>query len=193
MRKPSKGFTLIEVLVVLGIITVVGTLLLVIIVNSTGLFLKQSSKIEQGRGLNDVLSSIRNNIKAAQSIASSYPEGPSPEYSSGANQLVLKLASIDSLGNIIPGEFDYFVFFQDQIKVRFKIFPNGLSSRVLLDQILLTNADSLEFSYYDLANPPQEVAPTSASKIKITLSLKQKSGQDYEQSIATSEANLRND
>ena len=193
MRKPSKGFTLIEVLVVLGIITVVGTLLLVIIVNSTGLFLKQSSKIEQGRGLNDVLSSIRNNIKAAQSIASSYPEGPSPEYSSGANQLVLKLASIDSLGNIIPGEFDYFVFFQDQIKVRFKIFPNGLSSRVLLDQILLTNADSLEFSYYDLANPPQEVAPTSASKIKITLSLKQKSGQEYEQSIATSEANLRND
>lgn len=189
----AMGLTLIEVLVVLGIVTVAGTLLLVIMVNSMGLFLKQSSKIEQGLGLNDVLSNLRNNIKAASSIAPSYPEGPSPQFNSGANQLVLKLASTDSFGDIISGKFDYFVFYKDQTKVRFKVFPDSISSRVSLDQILLTNAELLEFKYLNLNDPPQEVAPTAASKIKITLLLKQKSGQEYEQAVATTEANLRND
>lgn len=191
--KNGRGLTLIEMLVALGIVMVAGTLLLVIIVNSTGLFLKQSSKIEQGVGINDVLATLRNNIKAAQSIASGYPEGPSPEYSSSSDQLVLKLASVDSSGNIIAGKFDYFVFYKDQTTVRFKIFPDAASSRVFLDRIFLTNADALGFNYFNSANPPQEVAPTSASKIKITLSLKQKSGQEYERTVATTEANLRND
>lgn len=193
MNQWKKGFTLVEVLVAMGIASVVGVLLLVIIVNSTGLFYKQSSTIEQGLGINDVLTNIRSNVRQAKSIAASYPEDQNPQFTTGNNQLVLKLASIDSLGNIIADSFDYFVYFLDQTKLRFKVFPAVISTRKSVDQIFVTNADSLEFKYLDLANPSQEVTPTSASKVKITLSLKQKSGADFEKSIATSEANLRND
>ncbi len=188
-----KGLTLVEVLISMGIAVVVGGLLFVIIVNSTGLFYKQSSTIEQGIGTNDALSVIRNSIKEAQSIAVNYPETLPFTYTTGGAQLVLKLASLDLSGNIIVDSFDYFVFYLDQTKLRFKVFPNVLSQRKSRDQILSTNAKSLEIKYYNLANPPAEVTPVSAAKIKITLSLEQKSGQVMEKSVATTEANLRND
>lgn len=177
----------------MGIAVVVSGFLLVIIVNSTGLFYKQSSTIEQGISANDALSAVKNSIKEAQSISANYPEIQPFTYTTGQTQLILKLASLDLSGNIIADTFDYFVFFLDQAKLRFQVFPNALSQRKSRDQILSTNAENLEFKYYNSANPASEVTPVSAAKVKITLSLKQKSGQVTERSIATTEANLRND
>lgn len=194
-----KGFTLIEVLIVMGISSVVGVLLLVIIFNSTGLFYQQSSKLSQGLGSNDALSKIRSTIRESSAIAVSYTAG-STTYTSSSSQLVLKVGSINATGNLISEVFDYFVFFSDpsagsgQVVLRFKSFLDSQSvGRKPADQILSLNVDSILFQYYDLAIPPQEVTPTSASKIKITLFLKQKSGANYETSVASSEANLRND
>lgn len=189
----KSGLTLIEVLIAMGIASVVGALLLVIMFNSAGLFYQQSSKVGQGLGLNDALSQIRSSIRQSSAIASSYTDG-STIYTSSATQLVLKVASIDASGNLVPDTFDYFVFFKDETKLRFKSFLAPQSNgRKASDRILSLNVENVLFQYYDLANPPQEVAPTSASNIKMTLTLKQKSGANYETSIATSEANLRND
>lgn len=176
-----KGLTLVEVLIAMGIATVVGALLLVIIVNSTGLFLQQSSKIEQGVGTNDALSAVRNSVKEASSIASDYP----PNFTTSSTQLVLKLTSVDASGNLIPDSFDYFAFFKDQSNFILQSFPDPLSSRKSQDRILLTGLESLEFKYYNLANPPAEVPPVSAAKVKITLFSRE--------NTATTEANLRND
>lgn len=180
-----KGLTLVEVLIAMGIATVVGGLLLVIIVNSTGLFLKQSSKIEQGVGANDALSTVRNSIKEARSIAVGYPETEPFTFATGQTQLALKVPSHDASGNIIADTFDYFVFFLDQTKLRFKVFPDILSKRKSQDQIFSTGVENLEFKYYNLANPPAEVPPVSAAKVKITLFSRE--------NTATTEANLRND
>lgn len=188
----KSGLTLIEVLIAMGIASVIGALLLIIIVESGGLFYQQSSKVGQGLGSNDALSQIRSAIKESSAITSSYIDG-SRTYTSSSTQLVLKLGSIDSSGNLISDTFDYFVFFADMNKLRFKSFTDVQSLRRAADQILSLNVDSILFQYYDLANPPQEVAPTQASKTKITLTLRQKSGANIEMSIATSEANLRND
>lgn len=186
----KRGLTLVEVLIAMGIATIVGGLLLVIMVNSAGLFYKQSSKVEQGLGINDALGKIRESVKQASSVASSYTSG-STTYTSGASQLVLKVPAIDSAGNIISDTFDHYVFYKDEAKLRFKIFPDLTSIRKSADQIFSTNADSLLFQYYDSLS--SEVTPSSAVKVKITLSLRQKAGADYETNIATSEANLRND
>ncbi len=43
-----KGFTLLELLVAMGIATVAGVLLVVIIVNSAGLYSNQSPKFRRG-------------------------------------------------------------------------------------------------------------------------------------------------
>lgn len=187
-----KGVTLVEALLTLGIAVVVGALLLVIIVNTSGLFYQQSSKLEQGLSLNDALSEIRKSIRTSQAVAATYPAAGSPTYTSGATQLVLKIPSIDSSGNIISTS-DYFVFLKDTDKLRFRTFPDSQSSRKAQDQIFTTKLDSLIFEYFDAQVPPQQVQPNLAVKIKISLSLRQKAGVGFETNVATAEANLRND
>lgn len=186
-----KGLTLVEVLIAMGIASAVGALLLVVIVNSAGLFYKESSKLSQGVDINASLNKFKDSVKGANSIAVSYQDG-SITYVSGSSQLVLQVPSINESG-AIPETFDYYVFFLDQNFLKFKSFPNDQSIRFSSDQILSSNVDSLVFIYYDSQSPPQETAPQNSSKIKMTLVLRQKSGADFEHSIATSEASLRND
>lgn len=189
-----KGFSLIEAILAVVITSVVGTLLLVIIVNSAGLFYKESSKVGQGIGVNNALSQISQNIKNSTGVLASYTSG-SEAYTSNSTQLVLKIPSVDTNNNIITNTFDYFVFFLDLDKLRFKSFPDTTapSSRKPADQILSLNVKSLLIQYFNSANPPQEVAPTVATKIRITLTLRQKAGASFETHTATSEASLRND
>lgn len=188
----QRGLTLVEVLISFSIAVAVGGLLLITLVNSSGLFYKQSSTVSIGLNTNDALAKVRQSIKESNRVAALYTSG-SETYTSGATQIVLQVPSLNFENNIIVGVFDYFVFFQDQTKLRFKIFPDPLSSRRTQDQIFSTNVDNLVFKYLNSANPPVEITPITATKVRITLALKQRSGATYESNIATSEANLRND
>ncbi|MDD5416005.1 MAG: prepilin-type N-terminal cleavage/methylation domain-containing protein [Candidatus Daviesbacteria bacterium] len=188
----EKGLTLIEVLVAMGIAATAGALLLVIIVNSAGLFTEQSSKVQEGLNSNDTLSALRRDIKQASAVAPSYTDGLTT-YSSNASQLVLKVSSIDDAGNIIDNIFDYFILYLDQKAVHLKIFPDAVSSRKALDRVFATNVDNLKFQYLDSANPPVEVISASAAKVRVTLTLNTKIGTGFTTSTATTEANLRND
>ena len=188
----QAGFTLLELVITMGLVSVVGLLLVVIIVNSTGVFYKESSKLSQGLNSNDALSSIRGDIKQSNGVVATYTDG-STTYTSGTTQLILKLSSIDSSNNLISNTYAYFVYFLDQKKLRLKSFPDPASVRKKQDQIFSTIVDSVLFQYFNLSNPPLEVSPTTASKVKITITLKEKSGAGYETRTATSEATLRND
>ncbi len=188
----GKGLTLMEVLIAMGLAVATGTLLLSIMINSAGFFYKQSSKLQEGLNINDALSKVRQSTRLSSGVVSTYTSG-GITYTSSATQIVLKVPALDNLGNVIANTFDYIVFFQDQTKLRYKLFPDAQSSRKSQDQIFSTSVDSLTFKYLDSQNPPNEVTPVSATKVRIILSLKQKNGQTIETNTATSEAALRND
>lgn len=189
----ANGFTLVEVLVSMGIATVVASLLVVIIANSAGLFYKQSAKVGQGVGVNDALSKFRETVKEANSIAAGYPKATPYTYTTSPTQIVLTIPAIDNLGNIISDVFDYYVFTKQEDKLKFMVFPDIQSFRKSADWILSSNVKEVLFQYFNSQNPPGEVAPTTATRVKMVITLRQKSGADFEQSIATSEASLRND
>ncbi len=195
MRKlqiDQYGLTFVEALVALAISAVIGGLLVALIVNSAGLFYKESSKLQGGLDINDSLSKVRESIKEANSVATSYVDGLTT-YTSSQTQLVLKLPSQDSSGNIIQNTYDHYVYFKDQNYLRFKIFPDAASVIKMQDQILTNTLDSIKFQYFDLAIPPQEVVPSTASKVRVSLTLKKRVGLSFETNIATSEVLLRND
>lgn len=187
----QMGLTLIELLISLSIAILAGILLLTVMVNTLGLFYKESSTLTQGLSINDALSKIRSAVKQSSAVTSSFISGVT--YTSSATQLILKIASIDSSNNLIANTFDYFVFFLDEGKLRFKTFPDVSSSRDPQDQIFSTNVKSLEFKYLDLQSPSNEVVSGTASKVRISIILQQRSGIDFETIAATSEASLRND
>lgn len=191
-RFNDKGLTLIEVLLAMGITAVIGILLFVIMVNSASLFTRQSSNVEEGLNINDTLANIRSNIKQASAVVPNYVNG-SFGYTTGVDKLVLKVASVDSSGNLINNVFDYFVFYLDQKIIHLRVFPDPLSSRVASDRIFSSSVENLKFQYFNSATPPAEVLPIDATKVRVTLVLRQKVGVGFESATATSEANLRND
>ncbi len=71
----NKGFTLMELLIVMGLTTVISLFLVGIMINSTGVFYKESSTLQQGLNINDALSKILESIRQASSISNSYIDG----------------------------------------------------------------------------------------------------------------------
>lgn len=188
----QAGLTLIEILISIAISVVVGGLLVVIIVNSANLFFHESSKLTEGLNTNDALSKVRETIKQSIAVAASYSTGGTT-YTSSAQQAVFKLASVDSSNNIILNTFDYAVFYINGNLLRYKVYPEVQSARSSQNQVLSTLAESINFEYLNSATPPQLVTPTSATKVRMTLTLKEKHGISFEKKIATTEADLRND
>lgn len=188
----QKGLTLAELLISSSIAVVVGGLILVMTINSSGLFYKQAAKVNLGLNADDALTKIGKSIKESRSVVALYSTAEKT-YKSESNQLVLKIPSVDSYGNLISEVFDYFVFLLDERKLRLRIFPNILSSRKGQDQILAKDVDQLLFQYFNSRNPPEEVLSSFAAKVKTSLVLKETKGTTEEINMATHEANLRND
>lgn len=186
----KNGFTVIEVLLVLLVVGIVGGYVAMILVNNTGLFYLENSKVDQGVHIDNVLASIHSSIRSATSIASGYPVG-SPTYTTSANTLVLKLVTVDSSNNIIQDTYDYIVYYLDGDKLRYKLFPAGGSQRAPADQILALNVNKITFQYFDSGG--NEIVPTSAVKVQISVTQKQKAGAAILQNTATTEGYLRND
>jgi prepilin-type N-terminal cleavage/methylation domain-containing protein len=191
--KIRNGFTLLEILLGVAISAVAGALLLGIMVNNTGTFYQQTSKVTEGVGVNDAFMNIKTHIKSAQGVATQYPASTPATYTTGNSTLVLQLPAIDSSGNVIANNYDYVVYTTESDRLAYKQFPNAspASARKSANTILSKNVDSVLFEYLDSAN--QAVTPTAAIKVRTTLSLKQKAGANYVTKIATSEASLRND
>lgn len=161
-----------------------------LIVQNTGLYYLQNSKVDQGISANNVLSSIQASIKGSGGVASGYPVS-SPTYTTSAQVLTLKLPALDTSGNFIPDTYDYALYYFDIDKLRYKVFPDSVSKRPAADQILAFNVNNVLFQYFDASGA--EVPPTTAAKVKISITLKQKAGVPILQNIATTEAFLRND
>ncbi len=187
----SNAFTLPELIIASSVAVVISGLLLVIMVRSTGLFYQQSSKVSQGVSVNDALSNIRQTLRSASLIANQYPETGTPQYTSGAAQVVFKVPSIDIPGNIISGTHDFIVYYLNDKKLYKVILPNDLSSRENKTQVLSNRVEIILFEYLD--SNDNTVSPVASDKVKITIGLKELTGGVDQTHIATSEANLRND
>lgn len=188
--KKANGFTLVELLITMTVASLIGGLLISILISNTGLFYKETTQVAQGLGLNDALSKIRSNIKQANTVAIEYVD-LSTTYISSESQLVLRLAAIDSFSGIIDGSFDYVVYYLTTDQLWMEIFPSSTSSRKHTKELLASKVDKLIFEYFDINN--SSVSPQNAVSVKVSIKLQQLAGRNVESSVATSEANLRND
>ena len=93
-----KGFTLVEMIIVMSLTVIVSGMLAAILINNTELVYKETSRVSQGLDLNDALVNLKSYIRQAQIVAVSYPEGPSPTYTSSSTQLVLKFSPLHQRG-----------------------------------------------------------------------------------------------
>lgn len=191
--KSDRGFSLVEIIIATAVSSIVGIMLITIFVQNNQVFNVEQIKTSQGISLNNAVSEMKSSIRSASSIAASYPS-PSPQYTSSADQLVLKLPSIDVNGNIITNTFDHLVITQDSLNnkiLRKILFPDVLSSQPAYNKVLMTDLFLLNFSYLDASN--NATTPINAAIIDFTLNSSTKYQFQDQLSSASASVRLRND
>lgn len=187
----ARGFTLVEILVAVGVTALVSGILGGILINNNGVMYKQNSIINEGLSLNDAMTAIDDKIRQAAEVAIGYPE-ESPTYQTGLNTLVLKVPSENSWG-IINNTYDYVVILQDtgNAKIlRLKVFPDSQSTRKSEDRVLTTVTDYIQFSYLDKSG--NAITPASAYQVGVNLSVSPQTGSIGSNRSSSTITTLRN-
>lgn len=187
----NRGFGLVELLIAITLAGVIGTVLVTLLVQNQGLFIRQSTKVSQGINLNDTQAEISNSIKVSSGIVSTNPIG-TPQFTTGSDIIVLSLPAIDSQGQKIEQVFDYIIILQDSSTstVKKKLFASASSSRPAEDKVLARGVQLLQFVYKDQIG--NIVSATSASKVNFTITLLDTSGYGQQQTALSGEVTLRN-
>lgn len=174
-----------------GIAVIVGTLLVSILVNNTGVTNTEKSNVAQGLSTNDSVREIDNYIRQAAAVVTGYPV-ISPTYITGTSTIVIKIPAINDHG-VISNVFDYIIITKDSTRpslLKEYIFPDSLSIRETTDKILSNILETIEFTYLDKNG--NVVAPAPAEKVKTKITVLSKNGSADKSRSATIVTSLRN-
>ncbi len=191
-KEKSFGFTLVEVLLVAVVVAISGTVLVSAMVQNSGLFFNQQSKVSQGVNSNDASSQIIDSLRQASSIAASYPS-QSPTYFSGLETVVATIPAFDQSGQTIGNVYDYVVVTKDPTNpniLRKKVFPDPSSKRQSEDRVLLTKLSKINFFYLDKNGIV--TSPQTAGKVAFVINLSEKTGIGSQESSTSGQIFLRN-
>ena len=187
-----SGFSLFETLLVLGLSSVVGVVLVAMFIQNNGVSNNQHLKSAQGLTVNDIYSQITHHFRNASAIINQYPT-TDPQYITDADTIVIQLPSINSSGAVIPSVFDHLIITVDSQNskiLRAITIPDAQSARPSGNQVLATNLQTLLFYYLDTNNGP--TSPTNASSINFVVNLTSAQGQTAVESSSSGVINLRN-
>lgn len=168
------GLSLMEAIVVVGVMTIIMFIVTQIFIINYDLFLKQSKRTDNETGAVTAARTVSQMARGAVSVEQSHGfDGDLVVSSSTA--LVLKLPSIDGSGNIVPNTYDYVGFYRDATETN-KMFAiidaDDASVRVDSDRLITNYNQMLDFRY----NNP---TITEASRISIYI-LNQQIQKDIE-------------
>ncbi len=180
--KTSKGFTVVELLVVLPIVIVLGSFLAYLFAYQYRIFNTQSAELSIASDARLALDDVDTYVRQANRVAASYSS-----YTTGPQTLVLQLQAINSSGQVISGVNDMVVFYVSGTSLIEKVFPGTGSSRIAVTRTIANNVDVATFSFgYNNATY------SSATVVQTNLALRQTMGGQVRSISISSKATLRN-
>ncbi len=142
----KKGFTIIEMVVVLALLSVILVVMLSLIEWHHKIYAQQQSQTLVTTTARNSMNEIQDYIAMAYRVVSSQTISGTT-YNSGSSTIVLQLYSIDSSDAVIANTYDYVAFFLHNGKLYELISADGSSSRKSVNKVLSTVATSLTFTY----------------------------------------------
>ncbi|MFH2062660.1 MAG: hypothetical protein ABIJ46_00700 [bacterium] len=145
----ERGFTLMESVAVLGVVTLLLTLVIQVFMVSYSAYRKQSTRAENDAQAIMATRLISEAARGADEVLATATVNGT-EYSSSASELVLKLPSVNTDGNVIEGEYDYLAVYRDDgddSRIYVDTEPNAGSYRPSGQKLLTSDNDWLIFRY----------------------------------------------
>lgn len=193
-RRPhtTAGFSLIELIITLGLAAGLGVVLGSIFIQNNQVFQTQNNQVSETKEINNLQLLFNKHIRNAAAIAAGYPVN-NPTVVSDNQSLVLAVPSIDYSGNVITHSFDYIVITPDPDNptiLREMTYPHGGSSRGQLNQVLTTGLSDINFSY--LSDDKLPVTATNATIVNFSVNITYGSGHNAKIASGSGLVNLRN-
>jgi prepilin-type N-terminal cleavage/methylation domain-containing protein len=146
-RSSPKGFTLIEMLIVVGIVAFIMIALLTFYATGQKYFITESARADVLRSSRQALNWLSRDIKEGIEVLDSYDT-----YTTSDNCLILKIASVDANGLVIDiaNDFDYIIYrvnpaFSNRLE-RIVDANDGVSSRTDVTRVIVDNAGAFVLS-----------------------------------------------
>ena len=150
-KKSRFGFTLAEVLVVIGLIAILSVFAVGIFLSNNQFYQTQSGEINSIVSTRLISDRINEYGRVANSIVASRAFSGAT-YTTGAETVIFQIPSVNGSGGIIAGTYDYVVVSEDlsdATRLRLILDPNASSARISRDIELTTNLTSVSFTYSD--------------------------------------------
>lgn len=150
-RLPERGFSLMEGMTVLGIMTIVLVIVSQVFAATYDVFVKQSARSDNETGAVIATRTISDMTRGASQVMEDRVINGTT-YVSGPDSLVLKMPAIDPGGNVIAGSSDYIAFYRDGSAAT-KIFSDtdaaAGSRRVDGKKLVTAYNETMRFRYND--------------------------------------------
>ncbi len=159
--RSQKGFTLIEVIIVIGIFSFLMVALLNLFEWHNKVYFQERAEVQTTDGTRQAFNSMTKYIAQASHILSSITFG-STNYTTDNHTLVLQLPAFDSNGNIISNGSDYVIYYLANNSLYQLIQTNGSSARHAGTKLLSENVSSLSFTY-------NNASPAAADTVTVDL------------------------
>jgi hypothetical protein len=144
----SRGFTFMELIITIGIMMAMFVALINFFVSSNSTFVYQKTFIDTASGASASMNAISQAVRPADQILVSH-DFSTGTYQSATSTLVLELPSVNSSGSIVPGKYDYIVFYTTGTNMYRRIEADAASTRRTGTKLLTSTIHSLTFTYSD--------------------------------------------
>jgi len=183
-RLSSKGFTIVEILVAVGIFALIALAMIDLFISNNALIKSEEATIDVVGTASKVAGEVQTYAMQADAVVLSH-DFSGVTYTSGTSTLILELPAIDGSGSIVGSEYDYIVFYSASSSA-YRIINTSLSSaRAGGKRLLGDSLDSLTFTY-DALNP------MDATKIEVDVQTAKQTGKRNSQTHVRQQIYLRN-
>ncbi len=145
----KRGFTLIEIMIATTIFLMITGIVTMAFISSQRSFTTGVALMDVSNDALTAVNSLESDLNWASLVEPSHGF-VSGNYSTGDNQLVLLLPSMDSAGDIIDGQYDYVAYYLDGTDPTLldrEVSPSGSSSRTSTVHVVARNVSTLNFSF----------------------------------------------
>jgi type II secretory pathway pseudopilin PulG len=150
-RANGRGFSLVEAITVIGIMTIVLVMVTQIFSVTYDVFVKQTARTENETGAVLAARTVADLTRGASAVMTSQVINGTT-YTTGADTLVLKLPAIDSSNNVLAATYDYVAIYRDGTLTT-KIFSDtdaaASSRRVDGKKLVTAYNQTMRFRYND--------------------------------------------
>jgi prepilin-type N-terminal cleavage/methylation domain-containing protein len=144
-NKGSQAFTLVEVLVAALITGILSTIIAGVFLSAKNGYIANDSALEVHADARQAMDWMVRDIKWANQAIGSVNIGGTV-YSTGLNELVLNIPSVDGSGDIRAGFFDTVVYTLNGTDLMRIVDPDPVSARVARNDTVANNVNNLRFT-----------------------------------------------